>query len=815
MSAYGTDHGISRRHLLYGLGGAAGLAALGSSDPFALPSNTAWAAPDGTGDNFDQMRATWRDILTGGDFDPADPDILAVVSNGDDVVASLLDLVDRSENRDRVFVDAPLVEEETAEAANRVARTFDRLHSMAIAYRTPGSRFVNDDGVLADVLAGLEIANQRVYNEGQEEFGSYWSSWYNWEIAVPRTLTGICTLVYDDLPADALARYLAAIDHFVPDPRFIYPPDDPVRRRLSTGANRVDLSLNIAVRGVLGRSNERIQDSRAAIADVFRYSVEGDGFYRDGSFIQHESVAYTGGYGIALLGGFARMLALVAASPWEITGPEAEFVFGTVERSFSPVIYDNQMMDLIRGRFVSRWNERDHHRARATIEQVLRLAQAADQPTAARWRATCKGWLERDTYENILTAAPVTRVALFKELLADSTVHAEPEPVNHTIFANMDRAVHRRPGWAYAIAMCSKRISYYEELTNSENWRGFHTGDGMTYLYTSDNSQFADEFWPTVDPYRLPGITVDTTRLPDGAGDGERPLPARATWVGGATDGEFAAVGMELEPLLSSLRAKKSWFCLDEYVVALGAGISADTQVETVVENRNLHASGGNTLLVEGTAQPVTPGWNAQFHNPAWAHLEGVGGYVFPAGGSLNVVREERTGAWRDINIRGPEDPITRHYATMWFDHGTAPVDESYAYLLVPGATPTRTAELAADPGRVQILVNTDRVQAVRVPRLGVTAVNFWTAGSVDGITVDAPCSLTIRHGRGPRLSVAVADPTHEQASLSVTLDRAGYRSWTEDATISVKELHPHVAFTVDTEDADGRTHTVTFHHRR
>ena len=53
--------------------------------------------------------------------------------------------------------------------------------------------------------------------------------------------------------------------------------------------------------------------------------------------------------------------------------------------------------------------------------------------------------------------------------------------------------------------------------------------------------QYTDWFWPTVDRYRLPGTTVSTKRLADKAG-GEwgEPKPA-ARWVGGTTDGEYAA----------------------------------------------------------------------------------------------------------------------------------------------------------------------------------------------------------------------------------------------------------------------------------
>ena len=90
----------------------------------------------------------------------------------------------------------------------------------------------------------------------------------------------------------------------------------------------------------------------------------------------------------------------------------------------------------------------------------------------------------------------------------------------HFQFYNQDRVVHRRPGWTFAIAMSSKRMARYE-WGNGENLRGWYVGDGMTYLYNDDQSQFNDAYWPTVDAQRMPGTTVSTQpRQPGGSGSG-------------------------------------------------------------------------------------------------------------------------------------------------------------------------------------------------------------------------------------------------------------------------------------------------------
>jgi hypothetical protein len=52
----------------------------------------------------------------------------------------------------------------------------------------------------------------------------------------------------------------------------------------------------------------------------------------------------------------------------------------------------------------------------------------------------------------------------------------------------------------------------------------------MTYIYSTDLAQFSDDFWPTVDPYRLPGTTVDVTSRADGSGQS---YLSPNNWVGG------------------------------------------------------------------------------------------------------------------------------------------------------------------------------------------------------------------------------------------------------------------------------------------
>jgi hyaluronate lyase len=380
-------------------------------------------------------------------------------------------------------------------------------------------------------------------------------------------------------------------------------------------------------------------------------------------------------------------------------------------------------------------------------------------------------------------------VALVKSL---SGVTPAPERDGHTLFASMDRSVHRRSGWAYSISMASRRIAYYE-CGNGENELGYHTGSGMTYLYDRDNGQYADAFWPTVDRTRLPGTTVDKLPLPPKAGGEWAATRPTTAWVGGSTLAGYAAVGQDLQGLLSPMRARKSWFCLDEYVVALGAGITGSSgyPVETVIENRNLHSSGTNGLTVDGLNRVPALGDSATVSNARWAHLDGVGGYIFPSGSTLQLRREERTGSWHDINTGGPTTPITRRYLTMWQDHGVNPSGSTYSYLVAPGASAARTEQLSKASGLL-VLRNTAAVQAVSSVSLATTLVNFWQPGRVGDLQVDTPCSVIARL-RGHKVELAVSDPTQLATTIhltvmgtKVTVDVSGAAGATRYLTISI-----------------------------
>ncbi|MFJ4624524.1 polysaccharide lyase 8 family protein [Streptomyces sp. NPDC088812] len=790
----------SRRGFVKATGGAA--AALGLA---GAASATVLSRPAHAAEEFASLRATWRGLILGSGFSPtAEPFASKLAQLGASAAAwrTAMRPVPGSLWPEMVWLDPePDTDSASYTYSGQIQLTLQRLRSMAEAYAQPGTGLTGDDAFAADVVAGLRHVVDDVYHAGQARYGN----WYNWQIGGPQALLDAAIVLHDHLDTELLTAITSAVGAFVPDSAVAS------YTGTSTGANRVDLCRTIVLSALVGEDAGRLSIAAAALSPVFPYVTSGDGLHRDGSFLQHTWVPYAGSYGADLFTGLSLLLALLAGSPWEITDPARENYFDAVERAWAPFLYNGLCMDAVSGRAISRGvppgesagpND-DHLRGHSIIASVVALGRAAGPERNARWRAMAKGWIRR-AYVSPPHTDPmlsVYKLAELQDVADDDTVTPLAEPVEHRLFPAQDRAVHRRRGWAACLSMASERIAHYE-WGNGENLRGWHTGAGWLSWWGEDtgNEQYSQSFWATVDPYRLPGTTASRKRLTDGEGGqwgAERPA---VTWVGGTTDGTYAAVGQHLKGLSSTTQARKSWFFLDEGIVCLGAGITASDGegVDSVVDNRRLGADGTEAVTVDGRRLPAVLGRTDTLTDPRWAHIAGHGGYLFPEGGGVTVLREERTGRWSDIRTGSSTTVLTDRYLTLYVDHGTDPVDASYAYVLLPGAGAARTAAHAAR-GRalLTVLANTAQAQGVHAPALGVTAVNFWAAGTVGDLTASAPCSVLIRRRGDGTTVLCAADPTRTLRSLTLT--------WRRRTTEVVSR-----AGTV-THAAPGRNLTLTF----
>lgn len=683
-----------------------------------------------------------------------------------------------------VWPDLPLNEVDDHVLAANMGATFDRLFALAEAYSTSGFAQHQNSALGNDIVQAVEYLTANVFTTSRPPAGNWWF----WEIGVPRRAVDIAVLLADIMPSRVRASLMAAVRHFAPDPN---------RRgqgsgMAETGANRADKAISCALRGILDGCPDEIALARDALSDVanngqnslFSYVDSGDGFYADGSFVQHGCLPYAGTYGVVALASVAEMIGLLAESRWEITDPKRSIILESVENTFAPFMWNGRMMDTVRGRAVSRSDLPDYASGAAAISAFLLLAQSCSEPYRSQYRSLAKGWLLRGTEDPYgLPSQRLVDSMRIASLLRDESISPEPTPVRTRAFGDQDRLVHRRPSFSAVVSVSSTRIGRYEG-GNRENNTGWYQGDGMTYVYTaSAPDQYSSDFWPTVDPYRLPGTTVSAAPRDAEPVDGTFVPRAYRDFAGGlALEERWGIQGMDHLNHDKTLSGRKSWFFVDDRIVCLGSAITStsDFDVYTTIDNRAFAPGSVPGIHIDGQEVPsILSGEPIQITRSV--HIADHGGYVLLpgeiAGGQIDAQVISRNGAWSDINsggyTGGDNEIRSRHYVTLTHRHGTRPSEDSYAYMMLPTAPLSATLAEVESP-TVQVLANDATVQMIRIADSGLTLANFFEPGTAAGFETTGACSLGIRED-ATSTTVALSDPSRSQPIACVTISECAH----------------------------------------
>ena len=712
---------------------------------------------------FDTLRIYWQNQLTGTNLSAS------TLTGYASTATNYWNTINTNPSLTYLWSDLPL-----GSSSAYMSTTFGRLQSLALAWATTNCPLQTNAALGTVITNAMNWMCAKVYTTNATEY----FNWWDWEIGSLQALNNIVVLMYPMLTPSQITNYNNSVDYYGPN-KLTGGPGIAPNNGWMTGANLTDQCKGIIIRAITGQDTNKMSKAQTNLSPVFLYVTNSDGFYRDGSFIQHTTHPYTGGYGATVLSDVAQLVNLLNGSIWQITDPNLTNVFNWVFQTYEPVIYNGEWMAMVCGRAISRGPA-----SSSSASFVNPVAQFAPVATAA----AILGWS-----------------------------HSPSLPPSQYQFAGMDRVVAWRSNFCAGLSMSSSRISTYES-GNGEDLHGWFTGDGMLYLYLGNpDTQFTSDFWPTVDAYHLPGTTVEQFARANSAGQSQL---TGQPWVGGAQVAlQYGTAGMSLAAYGTTLTAKKSWFMFDNNIVCLGAGITCGdgSEVDTTVENRRLGTSPNNNFTVNGVANPPVMGWNSNLTSATWCALDGVAGYYFPGGATnLRAAFVTNTGSWSQINdgshIAADPNFYTDDYLTLWFNHGIKPTNSTYAYVILPNYTASGMAAYAASPDIV-VLTNTATIQAASKPGLGVVAAHFWVDGtnSADLIKANKKSAvITLETAQG--ISVGIADPTQTNSgTVSVTLNRSAVLTAAADPGVTVVQLSPQIILSVNVSGSLGKTYQASF----
>ncbi|KAF3937158.1 Chondroitinase-AC [Dactylella cylindrospora] len=744
---------------------------------------------------FSILRRRWFNQIVGDpeSIDRSDPNVKAAIegiSSGGKWLLRKYELGD-----DHVFQGVgPLVPKDM-----KFKDTYGKLLQLAIAWATEGTELYHNQDVLDKIIAGLDHVHEIVFNEAtMKPVIASRVNWWAIQIGAPMNLADICVILYDHIDEERRKRWGTTSVSLVGNTAI------PSLK----GGNRAWMSRVLIITGISMDDPDVVRKGIATLSAEGPQNVKcntlfdyvkpgaGEGIYEDGSLISHDVYPYAGGYGLAMLGSVALLLNLLNApeSPEEfrVTDPNVRIIYESVERNFVPVVWSGMIFEHVRGRELSRVGTPGWASGHSLTHAVAALSQGSDGQTASYLESLAKLWTSSSP-ESPLSKASLPQITTLKPIIKGRSGPVARPPTGAFSAPVQEHFAYHAPDstWCFTLSLSSTRIGRAESL-NNENLKSWYQGDGMTYLYTvAHKTHYADDYWPTMDPLHVPGTTNHQTVPPpfQYKSMGYRDWSGGACWAGGGggngsafgsngRGARFAAASFDHYAVDKRSAAKKSWFMLEDGIIALGAGCTGNadppSNLHTTIESRNLNNQ-EQAFIVDGEEMPTDEGWSKQSGRVSWAWLDGTAGYIFLDNLPKEFSRTKRCGDWHDINcLWKAKNACHRYYLNIFLDHGVNPKTSEYAYVILPLASVETTAQLAEQP-HWKILQNDVKIQAIVNGFEGgeITMATFWAAGSINGIGVGQPCQLIWgRYGRDWCLSVS--DPTHKVRRVVVTIDQLG-----------------------------------------
>ena len=491
--------------------------------------------------------------------------------------------------------------EETKDNIVKIKVLYAKLLLLCKGYYIKGTKYYNDESVVKFIEKKIEKFREYFYNLNSIEH----TNWWQWEIGIPFTMNDIFMLTKGKIKDEIIVENLKTSRYFQPEPRYsgnnpvaIHPSGKPLR--LSTGGNRVDTVKISLFRGILLGDEDEVKLALESLPEVWEYNEKdrGEGFYRDGSFIQHEAIPYAGGYGEVLLSGIGEILYVISDSKYTSVIKKVDDLYDIILNSFEPFFYNGSFTDMLSGRGIDRANNSDSVIGHRILNDILVVSSIFENDKCKKLENTVLREITKYGVEKYL--GEEKSPFLYKKLIdfLEKYRGQEIEKYSNSIKVcnKMTRVMKREEKYAFGIAMHSSTIGNYEAM-NGENLKGWYTGDGAYYLYDGVNDY--KDYWRDVDYYYIPGTTeikMDMEGL-----DAQRNFESSFVEdkvAYGISEGENGLVAMEFLNWNEKLKSRKSWALIDSKIIFIETDIESEEKVYTTIFNKKY--SNLPKILVDG-----------------------------------------------------------------------------------------------------------------------------------------------------------------------------------------------------------------------
>ncbi|TKG89220.1 T9SS type A sorting domain-containing protein [Puteibacter caeruleilacunae] len=593
------------------------------------------------------------------------------------------------------------------------AKHYDRLLAFAQAY-VLDSKYKDDSTLHTAIKNGLTY-----YYQVKPKSENWWDN----ELRAPQLI--LATFIY--LRAGKASVLSTLESNFLT--RFDSLPE-PTKHGL--GANRSDVALWHLYQAVLrDNANQLIYASEQLFNSLV--TTTSDGIQHDYNYMDHGPQLYTYAYGCVVVNNSNQAAKYLTGTSYAISDNYLSVYANFLKSGYSTCL---------RGKYVS-FN---------TLGRSISRPNSVQKDAWAFREALTVDPANSDFYQSVLDRAQGI-------IPLDSGVTP-----TFTHYYRSKFSTHNRGKYYFTVLTVSNRTEK-PETGRGENLKGLFLGDGATNILVNGDEYF--NIFPVWDWTKIPGVTVpEYTNLKPPR---EYGVLGTSTFTGGVSNGKYGAHVFAMNDY--NTQAKKAWFCFDDEIVCLGAGISssAEEKINTTVNQCVLDGTvtvSSNEVtsdLVAGSTQTYT-------NNIDWVLHDGVG-YFFPQGGNIKLTNQTQNGSWKSINNLRSSQAVSKGVFKLWFTHGVKPEDDSYAYIVAPGIT-SSDAMQAYNQNAIEILSNTKEIQAVKHAELDMIQVIFYKAGSLtsEGCTIqtDKPCAMVLSDVSTSKVKLNIADPSETSSDIRI-----------------------------------------------
>ncbi|QKJ29203.1 hypothetical protein HQ865_05360 [Mucilaginibacter mali] len=622
-----------------------------------------------------------------------------------------------------------------------------RLKLMAIAYNNAQSKLYRSADLLKAILKGFDFIYDKKYKS--------WN-WYDNDIAAPESYMVALILIKGATDNNRLAKYATYLK-------------DATGNKAHQGQNRISVSTITVYKGCIENNYNLVERGFASIASTLVVEAEQgrEGIKVDDSFHQHRPQLYSGGYGMGFVKSIAQLMALTTNTGFaEVFTPEKRKLFSSLLLNGHQLFGYRDVIDFgTFGRGISRPNAMNNIDAGTLITMM-----SVDPAHAADYKA-------------------------WRDHLAGGSF---PKPYQgNKYFWKSDIMIQHGADYYLSAKVISTRTAGTEML-NGENYKGFNLPLGATNIATT-GKEYRNIF-PVWDWTKIPGTTTvnnQSSTLLQWYQYGSN------VFAGGVSNGRSGLIAYEHS--YNGVQAKKAYFFMGDAMLCLGAGISA-LGVQSVQTTVNQCFLNGDVTINAGDGIKTLNKDSRAFTDLKWMYHDGVG-YLFPQKANITVSKAMQQGTWKSLSVNGSDEVVKSSVFSAWFNHGTGPVDQQYAYIVMPAKT---LEAFKAEAGKRNFIIhqNTADLQSISYGNYcGIVFYESGTATLADGLRVTSDSKAVVMiEKKTADYAISVSDPVHRSAEIKLTLNKKVTGTNTTPADINTV-----LKFRLPADDYAGSTVTQNF----